>query len=57
MSEQPKNVPVSGPYCSDPTCVYCKELREGEEELRYKTRLAELIDELKKAPTQGSDGV
>ena len=52
MSEQSKDVPISAPYCSDPTCAYCKELREAEEELRYKTRRAELTGELKKAAIQ-----
>jgi hypothetical protein len=57
MSKQSKDVPISAPYCSDPTCAYCKDLRGAEEELRYKTRLAELIDELKKAATQGGERV
>jgi len=35
MSEALKRDPrVGSPYCSDPNCVYCKELREFEEELR-----------------------
>ena len=34
MSEPFKDVPISAPYCSDPTCVYCKELGECGEELQ-----------------------
>ena len=34
-----RDMPVGSPYCSDPNCVYCKELRELEEELRRKSRL------------------
>jgi glutaredoxin len=29
-------MPVGSPYCSDPSCPYCKELREIAEELRRK---------------------
>ena len=32
-------MPVGSPYCSDPNCVYCKELHELEEEIRRKSRL------------------
>ena len=27
-------IPLGSPYCSDPNCVYCKDLREFTEELR-----------------------
>lgn len=35
---KPENhaVPVSSPYCSDPNCAYCKELREVQAEIRTK---------------------
>jgi len=40
MPEQSKpeklEVPVSSPYCSDPNCPYCKELREQQDEIRRK---------------------
>jgi len=34
---KPENseLPVSPPFCSDPNCPYCKELREIEEELNW----------------------
>jgi len=40
MSEQPKRenreVAISSPYCSDPDCLYCKELREMQEPMTKK---------------------
>jgi hypothetical protein len=40
MSEQPKRekreVPISSPYCSNPNCLYCKELREMQEQMGKK---------------------
>ena len=38
-----RDMPVGSPYCSDPDCVYCKDLRELEEELRRKRQL-ELLE-------------
>jgi hypothetical protein len=42
----PQQVPVasslpSSPYCSDPRCAYCKDLREAEEALRLEKSLFE----------------
>ena len=28
------DIAVGSPYCSDPNCAYCKELREAEEKLK-----------------------
>ena len=39
MRERPNpddREPLAPPYCSDPNCAYCKELREIAEELRRK---------------------
>ena len=37
--EAQASLPVASPYCSDPNCVYCKELRETQEEVnRVKRR-------------------
>jgi len=33
---KPREVPISSPFCSDPDCAYCKELREMQEEVRRK---------------------
>jgi hypothetical protein len=40
VAENPKKyeMPVGSPYCSDPNCRYCKELRAFEEELRRKRK-------------------
>jgi hypothetical protein len=37
MSEPSKDVPISGPYFSDPQCAYCKDLRESQEQLNVET--------------------
>lgn len=31
--EVQRRLAVAGPYCSDPNCVYCKDLRETQEEV------------------------
>jgi hypothetical protein len=38
VAKTPKKheMPVGSPYCSDPNCEYCKNLREFSEELRQK---------------------
>jgi hypothetical protein len=46
MPEPSKDAPISGPYCSDPACRYCKELREFADELRNKSRQPNPIEEL-----------
>ena len=39
QKQQPKTpaeLPVSSPFCADPNCPYCKQLRELQEEIRKK---------------------
>ena len=51
MRERPNpddREPLAPPYCSDPNCAYCKELREIGEELRRKNQ-AEVQGERKRA--------
>ena len=35
----PKPLPHKMPYCSDPNCEYCKDLREMEEAIRVGQRV------------------
>jgi len=42
---------AGSPYCSDPTCPYCEELREAEERLRLCSSSEE--DQPPKKPVQG----
>lgn len=43
LASQPVSKPhdpsqeAGSPYCSDPNCVYCKELRQAQETLRHKS--------------------
>jgi hypothetical protein len=37
-----RELPVGSPYCSDPNCAYCKELREFGEEQRRKKQSEEI---------------
>lgn len=46
MPESSNDVPIASPYCSDPACLYCKELREIADELRKKSLRPNPIEEL-----------
>jgi hypothetical protein len=34
MPNFPQKEPHAAPYCTDPNCVYCKELKEAQEAIR-----------------------
>jgi hypothetical protein len=47
MSEPSKDLPLAGPYCSDPNCEYCKELRQlFEQELGLKMKRQKAMEGL-----------